>query len=220
MLIRGGRLIDPSQGVDALRDVRIVDGRVAEIGEHLETTPGDAAIDATNAIVAPGFIDMHVHLREPGFPEKEKIAPGTRAALQGGFTAVACMPNTRPPLDTADVLAQLKALVARDGQCRVYPVGAITQGRAGTRSVEFAALRAAGAVAFSDDGNTVMNARVLREAALRAREVPGVFISHAEDEDLKGEAVMNAGPVADALGVEGVSTTSEDIIVAARALPS
>jgi dihydroorotase len=214
MLIRGGRLIDPSQGVDALRDVRIVDGRVAEIGEHLETTPGDAAIDATNAIVAPGFIDMHVHLREPGFPEKETIATGTRAALQGGFTAVACMPNTRPPLDTADVLAQLKALVARDGQCRVYPVGAITQGRAGTRSVDFAALRAAGAVAFSDDGNTVMNARVLREAALRAREVPGVFISHAEDEDLKGEAVMNAGPVADALGVEGVSTTSEDIIVA------
>ncbi len=214
MLIRGGRLIDPSEGVDALRDVRIVDGRVAEIGEHLVTRPGDTVIDAANAIVAPGFIDMHVHLREPGFPEKETIATGTQAALQGGFTAIACMPNTRPPLDSVDVLAQLMALVARDGRCRVYPVGAITRGRAGTHSVNFDALRAAGAVAFSDDGNTVMNARVLRDAALRARDVPGVFISHAEDEDLKGEAVMNAGPVADALGVEGVSTTSEDVIVA------
>jgi dihydroorotase len=214
MLIRGGRLIDPSEGVDALRDVRIVDGRVAEIGEHLEARPGDTEIDATNAVVAPGFIDMHVHLREPGFSEKETIATGTQAALQGGFTAVACMPNTRPPLDSAGVLAQLKALVARDGRCRVYPVGAITRGRAGTHSVDFAALHAAGAVAFSDDGNTVMNARVLRDAALQARDVPGVLISHAEDEDLKGEAVMNAGPVADALGVEGVSTTSEDVIVA------
>ncbi|HTC31296.1 MAG TPA: amidohydrolase family protein, partial [Candidatus Acidoferrum sp.] len=203
MLIRGGRLVDPSQRLDALRDLRIVDGRVTEIGEHLQAAQGDTVIDAHNAIVAPGFIDMHVHLREPGFTEKETIATGTQAALQGGFTAVACMPNTEPPLDHPDVLAQLAAIAARDGRCRIYPVGAITRGRAGTEGVNFAALSASGAVAFSDDGNTVMNARVLREAALQARHLPGPFISHAEDEELKGEAVMTAGAVADALGVQG-----------------
>jgi dihydroorotase len=214
MLIRGGRLVDPSQSIDALRDVRIVDGRVAEIGEHLAPAPRDIVIDAANAIVAPGFIDMHVHLREPGFTEKETIEAGTQAALQGGFTAVACMPNTEPALDTLEVLARLEAIVARDGRCRVYPVGAITRARAGEQSVDFSALSKAGAVAFSDDGNTVMNARVLRDAALEARAVPGVFISHAEDDDLKGDAVMSAGPVADALGVEGASSVSEDVIVA------
>ena len=214
MLIRGGHLIDPSQGIDALRDLRIADGRVTEIGEHLQPAPGDTVVDARNAFVAPGFIDMHVHLREPGFPEKETIATGTQAALQGGFTAVACMPNTEPPLDRSEVLAQLETLVARDGRCRVYPVAAITRGRAGNQSVDFTALTKAGAVAFSDDGNTVMSARVLWDAALQARDVPGVFISHAEDELLKGDAVMSAGAVADALGVEGAPNLSEDIIVA------
>jgi dihydroorotase len=214
MLIRGGRLVDPSQSIDALRDLRIVDGRVAEIGEHLQAEPADTVIDAHNAIVAPGFIDMHVHLREPGFTEKETIATGTQAALQGGFTAVACMPNTEPPLDQPDILAQLAAIAARDGRCRIYPVGAITRGRAGTQGVDFAALSAAGAIAFSDDGNTVMNARVLREAALQARDLPGPFISHAEDEDLKGEAVMAAGAIADALGAQGAPGLSEDVIVA------
>jgi len=214
MLIRGGRLIDPSQGIDALRDLRIAGGRVTEIGEHLQPRSGDTVVDAHNAFVAPGFIDMHVHLREPGFVDKETIATGTQAALQGGFTAVACMPNTEPALDRPEALARLEAIVARDGRCRVYPVAAITRDRAGNRSVDFSALAAAGAVGFSDDGNTVMNARVLYQAALQAREVAGVFISHAEDEVLKGDALMSAGPVADALGVEGAPSLSEDIIVA------
>ncbi|HTV91369.1 MAG TPA: dihydroorotase [Verrucomicrobiae bacterium] len=214
ILIRGGRLVDPSQRIDALRDVRIVNGRVTEIGEHLQAAPGDIVIDANNAVVAPGFIDMHVHLREPGFTEKETIASGTQAALQGGFTAVACMPNTEPALDRPEVLAQLAAIVASDARCRVYPVGAITRGRTGARSVDFAALSKAGAVAFSDDGNTVMNARVLREAALQARDIPGPFISHAEDDDLKGDAVMTSGDVADALGVPGAPSLGEDVIVA------
>ncbi len=214
MLIRGGRLVDPSQRIDALRDLRIVNGRVTEIGEHLQAAPGDTVIDAHNAVVAPGFIDMHVHLREPGFTEKETIASGTQAALQGGFTAVACMPNTEPALDRPEVLAQLAAIVASDARCRVYPVAAITRGRTGVQGVDFAALSKAGAVAFSDDGNTVMNARVLREAALQARDVPGPFISHAEDEDLKGDAVMTSGAVADAMGVASAPSLSEDVIVA------
>jgi len=214
MLIRGGRLVDPSQRIDALRDLRIVNGRVAEIGEHLPAAPREAVLDAHNAILAPGFIDMHVHLREPGFPEKETIASGTQAALQGGFTAVACMPNTQPPLDRPEALTQLAEICAGDARCRVYPVGAITRGRTGAESVDFTALSEAGAVAFSDDGNTVMNARVLYEAALQARDVPGPFISHAEDEDLKGDAVMTSGDVADALGVRGAPSLSEDLIVA------
>lgn len=214
MLIRGGRLVDPSQGIDALRDVRIRAGLVAEIGERLQPEAGEETFDAQGCIVAPGFIDMHVHLREPGFSEKETIATGTQAAVQGGFTAVAAMPNTKPALDVPEVLAQLAALVARDARCRVYPIGAITRERAGALPVDFAALAAAGAVAFSDDGNTVESARVLRDAALLARNVPGVFISHAEDEALKGDAVMSAGTVADALGVPGAPSIAEDVIVA------
>jgi dihydroorotase len=214
VLIRGGRLVDPSQGIDALRDVRVYDGQVVEIGEHLAADPREDTLDAAGCIVAPGFIDMHVHLREPGFPQKETIETGTQAALQGGFTALAAMPNTRPALDAPAVLAQLATIVARDGRCRVYPVAAITRDRAGILPVDFAALTAAGAVAFSDDGNTVESARVLRDAALLARNVPGVFISHAEDEALKGDAVVTAGAVAEALGVPGAPSVSEDVVVA------
>ena len=202
MLVKGGRVVDPCAELDAIRDVRIRDGRVAQIGEHLVPESGEETIDATGCIVAPGFIDMHVHLREPGFPQKETIATGTQAAVQGGFTAVAAMPNTQPALDSPDVLAQLAVIVARDARCRVYPVAAITRDRAGTLPVDFAALSRAGAVAFSDDGNTVANPRILRDAAVLARDVRGVFISHAEDEALKGDAVMNEGGL------------SEDVIVA------
>ena len=214
MLIYGGRVVDPSQGLDAIRDVRIRDGLVVEIGEHLRTQTAEVAFDAAGCVVAPGFIDMHVHLREPGFAQKETIATGTQAAVQGGFTALAAMPNTQPALDTPQVLAQLATLVARDARARVYPIGAITRERAGGLPVDFAALSAAGAVAFSDDGTTVASARVLRDAALLARSVPGVFISHAEDEELKADAVMNAGAVARALGVPGAPSISEDVVVA------
>lgn len=157
---------------------------------------------------------MHVHLREPGYPGKETIATGTLAAARGGFTAVACMPNTNPALDEPAVLDDLRARVERDAVVRVYPIAAITRARKGHAHVDFQALSRAGAVAFSDDGNTVMNARVLRDAALAAREIPGVFISHAEDEHLKGSAVMHEGAVSRALGVEGSPGIAEDTIVA------
>lgn len=214
MLIRGGRLIDPSGPLDAMRDVRVAGGIVTEIGEHLRPSDGEEVIDASGAIVAPGFIDMHVHLREPGYPEKETIETGTEAAVRGGFTAVACMPNTNPALDEPSILRALLRDLETRARCRVYPIAAITRGRKGEMPCDFPALARAGAVAFSDDGNTVMNARVLRDAALAALDVPGVFISHAEDENIKGNAVMHAGVVSRELGVPGSPAVAEDIIVA------
>lgn len=213
LLIAGGRLVDPAAGLDALRDLRVAGGRVREIGEHLEPLPGEVVIDARNAVVAPGFIDMHVHLREPGFEEKETIATGTEAAVRGGFTAVGCMPNTQPALDDARAVDWLARKVAETAHCRVYPIGAITLGRLGIEACDFSALAGAGAVAFSDDGDTVADARVLRDAALKALAVSGAFISHCEDPGLKGGGVMTEGAAARALGLPGSPTVAEDAIV-------
>ena len=213
LLIRGGRVGDPSQGLDAVRDLLLRDGRVAEIGEHLEA--GDAELyDAGGTVVAPGFIDMHVHLREPGQTHKETIATGAAAAVAGGFTAVACMPNTEPALDSPALVAEVLRLAASAGLARVYPIAAITRGRAGKELAPYWRLHDAGAVAFSDDGTTVANPRVLRQAALYARDVPGVFISHCEDADLRGDAVMNEGTRSFELGLDGAPDLAEDVIVA------
>jgi dihydroorotase len=182
LLIKGGRIVDPATSLDSLRDLRLRAGAIAEIGEHLEATRDDELLDAGGAIVAPGFIDMHVHLREPGFPEKETIATGTEAAARGGFVAVACMPNTNPPLDDPAVLGWLMEEVARHARCRVHPIAAITRGRKGTQLCDFAALTEAGAVGFSDDGDTVENGELLREAAILARNLRGPFIAHCEPE--------------------------------------
>ena len=182
LLIRGGRIVDPGSSLDLLRDLRVRDGRVAEIGEHLETRPDEAVLDASNAVVAPGFIDVHVHLRQPGYPEKETIATGTLAAVNGGFTAIACMPNTNPALDDTRVIADLIANVGREARCRVYPIAAMTRGRKGIDPADYAALARAGAVAFSDDGDTVENAAVMREAALLARGVEPPFVAHCVPE--------------------------------------
>jgi dihydroorotase len=214
LLIKNGRVVDPSLGLDERRDVRISDGVVAEIGHDLVAADGEPVFDASDAVVAPGFIDMHVHLREPGQSEKETIVTGTEAAVRGGFTAVACMPNTTPALDDADVLERLRQDVERLARCRVYPIAAITRGRHGAEPCEFGVLAGAGAVAFSDDGSTVMNAQVLRDAALRALIVPAPFISHCEDEHLKGKGVMNEGFASQAMRLPGSPSLAEDVIVA------
>lgn len=185
LAIKGGRIVDPALALDALADLRIIDGVVAEIGQRLDLSDADEILDASNAIVAPGFIDMHVHLRDPGFPEKETVATGTEAAVRGGFTTVACMPNTQPALDSPEVLANLASDIERTASCRVYPIGAITRGRLGVQPCDFERLMQAGAVAFSDDGDTVASARVLRHAALDALDTAAVFISHCEDPELK-----------------------------------
>ena len=213
VLIRGGRVIDPSRGLDAVRDVAIDGGIIRAISEDVEER-GHEIIDATNCIVAPGFIDMHVHLREPGQAHKETIATGTAAAVAGGFTAVACMPNTVPAIDTPAVIAEIAQRAQAAGFARVYPVGAITRAREGKEIAPYHELAAAGAVAFSDDGSTTRSARVLRNAALYARDVRGPFISHCLDDDLHADAVMNEGRQSAMLGLSGSPRLAEDVIVA------
>ncbi|MGB6412056.1 MAG: amidohydrolase family protein, partial [Candidatus Cybelea sp.] len=137
LLIKGGRVVDPANRFDGLRDVRIGAGVVAEIGEHLTAREEERVIDAGGSIVAPGFIDMHVHLREPGYPEKETIATGTEAAVRGGFTSVACMPNTMPALDAPATLERLREQISRDARCRVYPIAAMTLGRLGLEPCDY-----------------------------------------------------------------------------------
>ena len=183
LLLKGGRIVDPAASLDSLLDLRLRDGVIAEIGEHLDAGRDDEILDARGVVVAPGFIDMHVHLREPGFPEKETVATGTEAAVRGGFTAVACMPNTNPALDDPTVVTGLIQTIKRDARCRVYPVAAITRGRRGTQPCDYAPLAAAGAVAFSDDGDSIEDTGVLRDAVLRARGLDAPFIDHCIPEE-------------------------------------
>ncbi|MEA2665628.1 MAG: dihydroorotase, partial [Candidatus Eremiobacteraeota bacterium] len=212
-LIVGGRVVDPAQGIDALRDVLIENGVVTRIAEHVEDSDA-RVVDARGAIVAPGFIDMHVHLREPGQTHKETIATGTAAAVAGGFTAVACMPNTEPALDSAAIVSEVMRRAEAAGLARVYPVGALTKTRAGKELAPYHLLADAGCVAFSDDGSTPRDARVLRNAARYALDLPCTFISHCEDPDLKADAVMNEGPASMRLGLDGAPGLAEDVIVA------
>jgi len=213
VVVRGGHVVDPLLGIDARRDLVIENGFIAGITEHADTN-GARIVDAANAIVAPGFIDMHVHLREPGQPHKETIASGAAAAVAGGFTAVACMPNTDPALDSPTIVAEVVRLADVAALARVYPIGAITRARAGSELAPYHRLSDAGCVAFSDDGSTVADARVLRNAARYARDVPGPFISHCEDACLKGHAVMNEGIASARLGLDGSPGLAEDIVVA------
>jgi len=216
MLVQGGRLIDPAQRLDRLFDLRIRGDVVAELGEHLQPERDEEVLDARSAYVAPGFIDMHVHLREPGNPEKETLRSGLSAAARGGFTAVAAMPNTNPAIDSPELVHRLCEQAASIGFARVYPIAAITQARAGKDLTDFDALASAGARAFSDDGNTVMDGRVmLRAAQAAARRSDGVpLIVHCEDERRKNGAVMTAGPAARKLGVPGAAPLCEDAMVA------
>lgn len=212
-LVRGGRVIDPAQALDAQLDVLIENGVVARIAEHID--PLDArVVDATGAVVAPGFIDMHVHFREPGHTRKETIATGAAAAVAGGFTAVACMPNTEPALDSPPIVAEVKRRAKAAALARVYPIGALTRARAGVELAPYHLLADAGCVAFSDDGATIANARVLRNAARYAGDLSAPFISHCEDTQLKGDAVMNEGVNSARLGLEGSPGLAEDVIVA------
>jgi dihydroorotase len=213
LLIANGRVIDPALGVDAVQDVLVEDGVVRRVGQSL-VAPDAKVIDATGKVVCPGFIDIHVHLREPGYEYKETVATGTRAAATGGFTAVCCMANTFPVNDNRSITDYILARAATEGVVRVYPIGAVTRGLAGKELAELAELAEAGCVAFSDDGRPVMNAALYRRAMEYTLPFGAPVISHAEDADLAGGTAMNEGVVSTELGMPATPAASEDVMVA------
>ncbi|HET7876168.1 MAG TPA: dihydroorotase [Methylomirabilota bacterium] len=214
LLIRNGRVLDPSNGVDAVQDVLVADGLIAKVGRGLKAPAGAEAVDATGKVVCPGFIDIHTHLREPGYEYKETIATGTRAAAAGGFTAVCCMANTFPVNDNRAVTDYILARARVEGVVRVYPIGAVTRNLEGTQLAELAEQAEAGCVAFSDDGRCVMNAEIYRRAMEYALPFGTPLISHAEDHNLAHGGVMNEGLVSTELGLTGQPAAAEDVMVA------
>ncbi len=214
LLLRGGRLIDPSQGIDDRRDVLIEDGAVAAVAPSIEVGEGTETRDISGLVVTPGWIDMHVHLREPGQEYKEDVASGTRAAATGGFTAVACMPNTVPVNDSRSVTEHILAEARRHGFARVHPVGAVSKGLEGKELAEFGDLVAAGAVAVTDDGRPVADSELMRRALLYAQHFGIAVLQHAQDLSLSGHGVMNEGIWSTRLGLPGLPGAAEDVMVA------
>jgi dihydroorotase len=212
LLVKGGRVVDPSRDVDDVADVLIMDGLVVETGPKLAAR-GAEVIDASGLIVCPGFIDLHVHLREPGREDKETIASGTRAAAAGGFTAVCAMPNTEPVNDSAGITQAILERARAEGVVRVYPVGAITQGSRGEELAEYGDLREAGCVALSDDGRPVTSARMMRRALEYASAFDLPIVDHCEEPSLSQGASMNEGPVSTLLGLRGAPAVAEAIAV-------
>ena len=220
--IRGGRVLDPARGIDRVQDLWLDQGRVAGLGEDapaaLRNRTDVEVIDATGAIVAPGLVDIHVHLREPGQEEKETIETGTAAAARGGFTTIACMPNTSPPLDDRPHVEYVVRRARESGLARVLPIAAVTKGQMGEALTEMEDLVDAGAVAFSDDGKPVKNAEIMRRALELTRPLGVPIIQHAEDPDLKGSGVMHEGWVSTRLGLKGIPDAAESVMVARDAL--
>lgn len=214
LLINNGRVIDPANGVDGTADVLVLDGLVSRVGPRLLAPAGTPEIDAAGRVVAPGFIDIHVHLREPGYEYKETVASGTRAAAAGGFTAVACMANTSPVNDTRAVTDYIRAQARVGGVVRVYPIGAVTRGLEGRELAELGELAEAGCVAYSDDGRPVMNSGLLRRALEYAQAFGKPIVSHAEDAQLAEGGVMHEGFVSTDLGLRGIPAAAEEIMVA------
>jgi dihydroorotase len=209
--ITNGRIIDPSQGIDQVADLWVQDGRIA--GSGPQSLQADRTIDATGQIVCPGLIDMHVHLREPGREEDETIATGTAAALAGGITSVACMPNTEPALDSQAAAEFVYLQAERAGQANVFPIGAITKGRDGKELAEMGGLVKGGAVAFTDDDAPVVSAEVMRRALEYCRMFDRAVLSHCQDLDLTRDGVMHEGFESMRLGLRGMPAAAEEVMV-------
>jgi dihydroorotase len=221
-LFRGGRIIDPSQKMDETADLLIEEGRIAEIGKDLreprsrkrgDKAEGPVVLDIQGKIISPGLIDMHTHLREPGFEYKETIETGSRAAAAGGFTALACMPNTNPVNDNRSVTEYVLRKARDCGLVRVYPIAAVSRGSEGKVLAEMGDLKDAGAVAFSDDGRPVMNSTLMRRALEYANSFGRPVISHCEDYTLSQGGLMNESFVSTELGLRGIPNAAEDIMV-------
>ncbi len=213
-LLKGGRVVDPSTGLDGQFDVLIDGDRIAKVGKNLPVAGADVVEIPAGLVIAPGLIDMHVHLREPGQEHKETVATGTMAAVAGGFTAVACMPNTTPINDNAGVTAYIVAKAREANLARVYPIGAVSKGSKGELLADIADMREAGCVALSDDGWPVRTALMMR----RALEYAGMFgmpvIDHCEDPSLRADGVAHEGCCAGLLGLKGIPAAAESIMAA------
>jgi dihydroorotase len=214
-LIKGGRVIDPSQGLDAIGDVLITDGVVVSAGAKVNDAPKDCkVIDATGLVVTPGFIDLHVHLREPGQEDKETVATGTLAAVRGGFTTICAMPNTEPPMDNAAVIRQVLDAAKQTGLARVLPIGCATRGRKGKELADMAELAAAGAIGFSDDGSPIADPGLMRNALSYSTTTGLPVINHCEEPSLAKDGVLHEGWVASRLGLPGQPAAAEENMVA------
>lgn len=218
LLIKNGILCD-AKGFKGKKDIYIQNDVITEISENINTG-ADMVINAENKVVMPGLIDMHVHLREPGFEYKETIESGCRAAVAGGFTAICCMPNTSPVVDNESVLAYIQKKARSAGLCSVYPIAAITVGSKGQMLTEMGELREAGAIAFSDDGKPVENNRIMSLAMQYASAFDGLIISHCEDKALTAEGVMNEGFYSTLLGLKGAPSIAEALMVSRELLLS
>jgi len=219
LVLAGGRLIDPASGRDEPGDLAIEGGRIDAIGTPGKVGPADRTMDCRGRIVAPGFIDLHVHLREPPLEGGERgdlpetIATGAAAAVAGGFTTVCAMPNTQPPIDSADAIAYYRRQADEAGLARVMPVGCMTRGRAGRQPADLAAMFRAGAVAFSDDGSDVADAAVFEQVLGEAARLGALALCHCEDAALAAGGVINDGPLATALGLPGIPPEAEEAAV-------
>ena len=216
MLIHGGHIIDPSQGIDEIGSLLITKGKISWLGRGKATPPQPDydVLHARGLIVCPGFVDLHCHLRQPGFEEKETIATGTQAAAKGGFTTICCMPNTNPPLDNQTTVDYVKSTAATEGVVRVLPIGCISKGRKGQELAPMDELASAGVIGYSDDGDPAANSRLMRQALEHSRALDLPIIDHCEDKALSEGGVMNEGIISNKLGLRGIPAAAEEIIVA------
>ncbi|PKN38552.1 MAG: dihydroorotase [Deltaproteobacteria bacterium HGW-Deltaproteobacteria-2] len=221
LLLTGARIIDPAQNIDSRMDIFLEDGKIAKIGANLskslkskDSEKTSKIIDLAGMIIVPGLIDMHTHLREPGFEYKETIASGAAAAIAGGFTSIACMPNTNPINDNRSITEFIKRKAAEAALVNVYPIGAISMDSAGSKLTEFWDLKEAGIVALSDDGNPVMNAALMRRAMEYAFSLQLPVISHCEDTNLSADGLMNEGYYSTILGLRGIPGIAEEAMIA------
>ena len=214
LMIKGGRIIDPGTMTDTVGDVLIEAGRVVNIGTARKTPAGCRVLNVAGLIVCPGFIDLHCHLREPGFEDKETIATGVRAAAKGGYTTICCMPNTNPALDNRATVDFVKARCEAEGVVRVLPIGCITRGRKGQELAELGELAGAGVAGFSDDGDSVPNSNLMRYALEYSLSFGLPVIEHCEDKALAEGGMMNEGKVSTRLGLRGIPAAAEEVIVA------
>jgi dihydroorotase len=221
LLISGAHIIDPGQGIDQVGDLLVDEGKILRIGstvilgERCKRSEAKAKnLDASGLVLCPGFIDLHCHLREPGFEDRETIATGTKAAARGGFAAVCCMANTEPPLDNSAAVGWVKQKASRGGAVAVFPIGCITKGRKGEELTDMAGLAEAGVVAFSDDGDPVASSSLIRRAMQHSRDLGLPIIDHCEDKALSRNGIMNEGQTSARLGLEGIPAAAEEVAVA------